>query len=281
MRKFYFKNNKGETFDLNATKGVMLCNVNGLGFSFGGNYCNMQSGFFVNTDPKTLPQQSIAGDIKTYNNAYGNFQNLINWLLEAQTLEFVYQPTQQKYFRKIEVQNISKGEIGAGGILTSPIVLNCLTPWYLENPTTVRISAEITESVKKYPYKYSYRYQQANAVCSIDVQAVGHMDSAFQIVFTGPAKNPVFTLTEKATGTIIGKMELDVTLDTGQQLIFNTGLNSKITIDGAEADSCIILSDIPSFFHLPLGILCTLKISAQTSVQSDAVLTIYSYYKGV
>lgn len=281
MRKFWIKNSLGESYGLNGESGMRLCNPFGFGFRLSPTFGSLNRGFFLITNSQKEPQGQCGGDLYfTGVNPYADYTRFVDWLNKGYDLEFAYQPNDEQYFSSVVIDTFDKTEIGVGGYLEVPIVLNRLTPWYKQNPLSLRLEpSSSSEGSKRYTYRYPYRYQTGRFSSSVEVRAQGHIPSGLIITIAGPLTNPVFTLTDVLTGEEYGRMKLNTTVQGGSSVVFSTLENkASIAIDGEDASKYLNLAN-ENFFQIPLNRTCELSLSADTSVVTTALIQIYDYYR--
>ena len=114
MRKFYLQNEKAERVDLNGLNGLAFADPSGLGLEYKRTYANVGDGFFnlVNTDEK---QATPRGTLLFMQNPYAQYIQLTEWIAQAQELLLIYAPQNTEYYRRVDVNVLSKSEITAHG----------------------------------------------------------------------------------------------------------------------------------------------------------------------
>ncbi|MEG0913709.1 MAG: hypothetical protein RSG53_08890 [Oscillospiraceae bacterium] len=281
MRKFWLKNSLGENYGLNGESGMRLINPFGFGYQLAPTYGALNHGFYAVTNKKKEPQGQCGGDLVfTRANPYADYMVFVDWMNKGYELEFAYQPLDVQFFSSVEIDTFEKTEIGDGGYLTVPVVFNKLTPWYKQNPISMRLEPSSSGGdSKRYTYRYPYRYQTGRFSSSVEVRAQGHIPSGLVIAIAGPLTNPVFTLTDVLSGEEYGRMKLRTTVQSGSIVTFSTIENrSGIDIDGVDASQYLNLAN-ENFFQIPLNKTCELTLSADTNVVTTALIQIYDYYR--
>ena len=234
MRKFFMENETGARWDLNGKTGVWLSNPEGLGVNLNNGYADWENGFFKNTGSKAEPQGNVVADIVFVKKAYETYRSFLNWISAARELVLIYSPYEPlEFYRRVELQYLTKGELGAGKWLTTPISLPCLTPWYL--PTALRIAlTKQTETAMRYP---------------------------------------VITLTGAASGKVYGKCIITAELSAEDTIELFTsprdGYIRMISADGTEKDlidtNAVDITEDP-FLRIPLEESCHLSLSAEVQI---------------
>lgn len=282
MRKFYIKNSIGVEFPLNGERGVWLTNPFGFGYQKSPTFGDLGRGFFVVTNDLYEPQGQCGGDVVFVgDDPYKDYTDFVNFLNGGYALEVGYQPKDTRYWCAVEIDTVEKTEIGDMGWLTVPVTFNKTTPWYLPSPLSLRLEPASEGGVKRYNYRYPYRYQQGRFASSLEVKAQGHMNSSVVITINGPLTNPIIMLKDTATGAEYGSIKLATTVYGGSTLVYSSKPNdAKVTIDGQDAVQYIDVAN-NNFFQIPLNTTCELSINADTGVTTTAFIQIYDYFRSV
>lgn len=280
MRKFALRNSIGEIYPMDGTNGILFLNPQGLGFSSAPTFADIKYGFFADVDNSAEPMNQVVGDIAFIGDPYGKYHTFVNWLNKGYPLELMYQPKGTQFYRSVEVSNLSKGEIELSGILRCTLALNCLTPWYKPNPINVNLAPD-EDSGKRYSYSYPYTYSSSAAESAVEIVSAGHIDGAIKLSAAGPLVSPVITLTNLGTGEVVGKVALNITVDSGQTLEFSTvPSDSYITVDGEDVIGNVdIMENV--FFRLPRNTACSLSMVNSGAESIVAQIKVYDYYRSV
>lgn len=291
MRKFYLENETGVRWDLNGKTGVRLSNPAGLGVKLNNQYADLENGFFKNIGSKAEPQGSVVADVVFTKKAYETYRSFLSWISEARELILIYSPYEPlEFYRRVELQYLTKGELGAAKWLTTPISLSCLTPWYL--PTALRISlTKQTETAMRYPFTYNaaLRYGTSSiGSYAADIEPDGHLPASLRFVYKGVAKNPMITLTGASSGKNYGKCILNTEIKAEDTIeLFSSprdGYIRKIAADGTETDlidsNVVDITEDP-FLRIPLEESCHLQLTADEALSGSAEVQVYYYYRSV
>lgn len=291
MRKFYLENEAGVRWDLNGKTGARISNPAGLGVKLNNQYADLENGFFKNIGSKAEPQGSVVADVVFTKKAYETYRSFLSWISEARELILIYSPYEPlEFYRRVELQYLTKGELGAAKWLTTPISLACLTPWYL--PTALRIAlTKQSETAMRYPFTYNtgLRYGTSSiGSYAADIAPDGHLPASLRFVYKGAATNPVITLTGAASGKIYGRCIISDVLseeDTIEMLTSpRDGFIRKISADGTEKDlidtNAVDITEDP-FLRIPLEESCHLQLSADDALSGNAEVQVYYYYRSV
>ena len=143
MRLFWLENGSGERKPLNGEEGIFLENPTGLGLESGDAYAGTGDGFFVRTKTAADKQLPIGGDLIFLKpRPYALYTAFMDWVLRSQELTLVYQPATQDYRRRVTLSAADKGEKARTGVLTVPVKLLPLTPWYTQKVETYTLGIE-------------------------------------------------------------------------------------------------------------------------------------------
>lgn len=307
---YVLENENGERYDLTAPEPIFMVNVEGLGAVGDPAFAPLGDGFFLLTDDERS-RESITGDLIYQEGAYGNYQNLVNWLMAAHTLFFCYTPLEDEYRRVVKLRYINKDRRNSGGIMRAAISFDPLTPWY--QATNAELEISVTEAnVKEYTYSgsgseddeenYGYVYGlddptaddpdelvyggEAAADMSAVIYPIGHEPAAFLLRYTGAIDNPVIRLVGQTTGTVYGICDVAVTLTAGESIELCTQRENsyikKIASDGTESS---LLNDVnlsfDPYFRAPVTEPAVISIESNAPITGAASLTVYNYYRSV
>ena len=291
MRKFFMENETGARWDLNGKTGVWISNPEGLGVNLNNESSDLENGFFKSTGSKAEPQGNVVADIVFVKKAYETYRSFLNWISAARELVLIYSPYEPlEFYRRVELQYLTKGELGAGKWLTTPISLPCLTPWYL--PTALRIAlTKQTETAMRYPFTYNadLRYGTSSiGSYTADITPDGHLPASLRFVYKGAAKNPVITLTGAASGKVYGKCIITAELSAEDRIELFTsprdGYIRMISADGTEKDlidtNAVDVTEDP-FLRIPLEESCHLSLNADEALSGSAEVQIFFYFRSV
>lgn len=290
IRKFFLENAAGERRDLNGKERIYFTDPVGLGITLAQAYADLGSGFFTPISTGSEPQQQPGGTLNFIGpDPYGDYREFINWMSGSEDLTLVYLPYgTEEYFRRIDINYLSKGELNHVRWLTVPVSFNTLTPWYRAAPTKLTLAVTAGNELR-YPYYYTEELiygSSSTAAMSADVAKGGHVPAAIRMNYTGAILNPRISLIGAQTGKTYGICRIGVQLGSSDTLEFSTLQRDSYarmrTANGAVVDLLdeLDLSAEP-FFRIPLSEPCTLEISADGAFSGTADLQIYYYYRSV
>lgn len=183
IRKFYLENTKGVIFNFNYHSGILLSDVEGLGFEFNLSY--LKYGHLHKTVSRDTPLLEISG-VLNYLNGYESYDKFIDFINQgSENLKLYYETTDIKYVY-VDIVVLTKTEI-KDGILRSDIVFNKKSYWIKERQLTIDFNDSV--SGKIYPFKYDYLYQ-ATKEGKTTITVNGSFNAATIIEINGSVNNP-------------------------------------------------------------------------------------------
>ena len=286
-RKIYLENQTGERVALNGENGLWLVDAEGFGAENENSYADYGYGFFVNTNAKNHPQQTVTGTlIFQGTDTLAVWQEFAAFALTATKLYIVYVPVRadREYRRQAEIKFLTKGERKVNYLEVAASFI-CLTPWYRLTPVNASMQKQ-SENAARYSWRYGttvYGRSGGDGI-SAEVTAAGHLPSAVVFEFDGEIVNPVLKLTDE-NGETIGECALAASTETGEQLVISTlytdSYARKIS-NGTETDllSTLDISKEDPFFRIPVGKTCDITVSSD-STSGTAKVSVYDYYRSV
>lgn len=285
IRHFELENGVGERWSLTDTNTVFLIEPEGLGFSRSIEFGSLRDGFFApyNDDAEQI---EFRGTLKIANKdgrAYQRYQELVDWMMQADSLKLVYRPAMvDEFFLNIRIQALEKTELTMVW-LDCPITLTALSPWY--SATMQRIVVEQEEFIdqaKRYDYTYSYRYNLDQPSGTVQFEIGGHLPADIDLRLVGPAESPKVTVRDESDGVVVGIVDLTgLSVPSGSTLLISSVRNTAgVWLDGESViDRLELYADVSVYPHVRQGHTATLKLelgggSKPTSVQ----LRVFEYY---
>ena len=147
LRKFWLENETGDAIPLNGEQGIWLVDPTGLGMASNSSFTDFGHGFFRSVDKNKDPQQTVAGDLYfiDHRNPYVEYKRFADWVVKAETLYLVYQPTSIQYRRKVLLSSITKEELLTQELLKCPVAFYGLTPWFTKTEYVIPAKEETFE----------------------------------------------------------------------------------------------------------------------------------------
>lgn len=289
-RKFYLENAAGERRDLNGRERIYFTEPVGLGITLAQSYADLGSGFFSPISTGSEPQQQPGGTLNfTGPDPYADYRELINWMSEADELVLVYVPYgTEEFYRRVDINYLSKGELNLIRWLIVPLSFNVLTPWYKATPSKLTLATS-TGNELRYTYYYTSELvygSSSTAAMSADVAKGGHVPAAIRLSYTGSILNPRIALIGAQTGKTYGICSIGVQLGNSETLEFSTlqrDSYARVRYPSGEAKDLLDSLDLSTepFFRVPLSEPCTLEITADDIFTGTADLQVYYYYRSV
>lgn len=292
---YVLENEIGERYDLTPPALIYLVNVEGLGVNEKHSFADLDVGFFQLTDA-SIPQDGITGDLIYQAGAFGNYQNLVNWIAKSKTLYFCYTPIDTEYRRIVRLKNLKKDKRDGAGWMRTTVSFEPLTPWYLPTPAEIGIIQD-TENVMgyfeldggDYGYVYDddlhYGGESAGGMEAVLLPS-GHEPASVVLRYTGAITNPRIRLVGQTTGKVYGICDIETTLGPSDTLELSTRYDDsyvkKISAGGVETSLLenINLAYNP-YFRVPVNEPSVLSIESDAEVSGGAELLVYTYYRSV
>lgn len=282
MRKFFIENETGSRYALNGESNIWFTEPQGLGVSLSNSYGTVGKGFFLPVF-SDVAQGGVTGNITFLRNVYPAYNEFASWLLRAQELYLIYQPTDTEYRARVMLEWLSKSEINLGRWLQVPVSFSRVTPWYNPVPLTFEIVPVPSEAMR-YPWRYNEAVYFASAAGNMAavVSADGHIPASFELTYTGEIQYPVIVLTGQSTGTVYGQIAIGTSLADGDTLEISTRyLDSYIR--SRQTGSLLQYVDVSSdpYPHIPTTEPVILSLSANNELANTISLTVNNYYQSV
>ena len=287
MRKFYIENSVGERLSLCDHHNLWLNLPKGLGMEMDVDYASVEPGFWEvsSFDEK---QSSITGTLLFLDsNPYKSFREITDWLITAASLKFIYCPYgTEEYYRDIHINKIDKGEKTLSRMLSIPMTITPLTPWYDRAHLTFIFAVSQDSSHKRYNYHYPYRYALSAIPNSVDFQIGGHYPGEIELRANGPFNSPILTLTNTITKVVLGRLDLSGMLfDQGETLCFSSRVNNpgvwKMSggVKTDLIDEVFLDANIETFFKVPPNTPVTATMVVSGTMDGGATMDVLKYYR--
>ena len=294
---YALENESGERYDLTPPAPVYLINVKGLGAKDRQTLESLNNGFFLETS-SDVPNNPIQGTLIYQDGAFGNYQNLVNWLYSSKELFFCYSPLDIEYRCRVRLNYINKAKRDKAGWMQEQISFNPLTPFYLPTPTGIDVPRAGADC-KGYPLGsdgYGYHYNSAlkygpelGGDLSALIVPTGHVPAAFLLRYKGEITNPTITLTGKHTGTVYGKCEITATfsgsdvleLCTAQRDSYVRKISGGVTTDLMATGAVNLAFDPYPRCPVDEPSALTVEDGNDNPITGNAELTVFAYYRTV
>lgn len=296
---YVLENENGDRYDLTPPAPVYMVNVQGLGTEEKRTLSSLNSGFFLETDAD-VPNNPIIADLIYQSGAFGNYQNLVNWIFAAKELFFCYTPIDTEFRCRVKLNSIGKDKRDGAGWMRATVSFVPLTPFYLPTPTGIDVPRAGADC-KGYPLDsnendYGYHYNSAlrygpelGGDLSALIVPAGHVPAAFLLKYTGSITNPTITLTGQQTGKVYGKCEITATfsgsdvleLCTAQRDSYVRKISSGVITD-LMATGAVNLAFEP-YPRAPIDEPSAITVTDgnDNPITGSAELTVYSYFRSV
>lgn len=229
LRRFWLEDQDGERVPLNGENKIWLSAPEGLGLEEAAKYAGNNGGFFLRSD-KSGDKQATPKFKLTFigPNPYASYRLFMDWMLMTEELSLVYTPGRMAdtYRRRIEVENVEKGELNRVGWLECPLSFAVLSPWIMTHVIEAEITAEGTE-----PFRVGFGRVDVDRLsdgyeymASVTVQPTGHLPASLYLTHTAGSKlvNPEITVTGAVSGTEYGRMAITGEVSAEETLEYST-----------------------------------------------------------
>lgn len=218
--------------------------------------------------------------------SYDNYRNLVDFIERAEKLRILYKvpfkDEMKEYYRDVSIQSLSKTQIQTNGVISEPIIFDCLSLWYEENKVIYTTKGEDDEII--WDFKWDGKFSDYNTR-SLQYINKGHVEAPVEIVANGPVMNlKILLLVE---GELMQEVFIKTSIDEYEKILYGTKENdfyiNKQNTDGT-LTSLFSLDFIEfendNVVRIPINKSCELKLTADNEILS-AEVTIFPQYKTV
>lgn len=283
VREFKLVNEKGQEYSLmNINDYCLLTKPTGLGYSYSTEYERLGNTFIANL--RKVEQGQINGIVNFLK--YDNYKNFIDFIESSEKLKFSYKiPFEQgvkEYFKDVNIQSVPKSEIQTNGLISEPVIFDCLSLWYEENTVIYTIQPETGEI--RWDFRWDSRFTDYDSR-NLTYINKGHVEAPVLIEMSGHLVNPKIEL--YIEGELYQTVAFNVEIAEYEKLLYRTKEN-EFYINRQKTDGTIeslFSLDVIDFendnvIRLPLNKSCEIKLTADNEVL-NAQVTILAYYKAV
>lgn len=283
VREFKLVNEKGQEYSLmNINDYCLLTEPTGLGYSYSTEYERLGNTFIANL--RKVEQGQINGIVNFLK--YDNYKNFIDFIESSEKLKFSYKiPFEQgvkEYFKDVNIQSVPKSEIQTNGLISEPVIFDCLSLWYEENTVIYTIQPETGEI--RWDFRWDSRFTDYDNR-NLTYINKGHVEAPVLIEMSGHLVNPKVEL--YIEGELYQTVAFNVEIAEYEKLLYGTKEN-EFYINRQKTDGTIeslFSLDVIDFendnvIRLPANKSCELKLTADNEVL-NAQVTILAYYKAV
>lgn len=284
VREFKLINEKGQEFSLiDIYNYCLLTDPTGLGYAYTTEYQQLNDTFINNL--RKIQQGQIGGTLNFIN--YDNYTSFVNFVEGSENLRFGYKipysdGTYKEYFKDIQIQSLSKTQLQTNGILSEPVVFDCLSLWYEEN--TIIYTVEPLTNEIRWDFRWDSKFSDYDSR-SLQYINKGHIEAPIYAEIDGNVVNPKIEL--YIEGQLYQTVEVSITIAQYEKLIYDTREN-QFTIAKQNTDGTIqslfsldyIDFENDNVIRVPKNKSCEIRLTADNEVL-NAQLTIYPRYKAV
>lgn len=284
VREFKLVNEKGQEYSLmDIYNHCLLTDPTGLGYTYTTEYQQLNDTFINNL--RKIQQGQIGGTLNFIN--YDNYTSFVNFVEGSENLRFGYKipyadGTYKEYFKDIQIQSLSKTQLQTNGILSEPVVFDCLSLWYEEN--TIIYTVEPLKNEMRWDFRWDSKFSDYDSR-SLQYINKGHIEAPIYVEIDGNVVNPKIEL--YIEGQLYQTVKVAITIAQYEKLIYDTREN-QFTIAKQNTDGTIqslfsldyIDFENDNVIRVPKNKSCEIRLTADNEVL-NAQLTIYPRYKAV
>lgn len=284
VREFKLINEKGQEFSLmDIYNHCLLTDPSGLGYAYTTEYQQLGETFISNL--RNIQQGQINGTLNFMN--YDNYTSFVSFVEGSEGLRFGYKipysdGSTREYFKDIEIQSLEKTQSQPNGILSEPVVFDCLSLWYEENTIIYTIEPQTNEI--RWDFEWDSRFTDYDTR-TLQYINQGHVEAPIYVEIDGQVINPKIEL--YVEGELYQTVAINIDIAQYEKLLYDSRENQffigKQNTDGTK--TTLFSLDYIDFendnvIRLPKNKSCEIRLTADNEVL-NAKLTIYPRYKAV
>lgn len=227
MRKFYFINDKQETYNFDKPGQAYVTDVSGLGFEKDIKYVDYDN-FYKKLNEKN-PTSNISFGLAFL--TYREYRDFLTYIENSESLNLVYESDDTRYI-DCEIESLSKGQI-VSGIIASTLSVKKLSYWFKK--TTKEIIIDVDSDGKIYSYTYPYTYSETY-MGTVTIENKGYCKAPLKIIIQGAFDNPEIIV--KKDGVVVSKCK-----------IYYSSNDAKIEINSYPTDQKIEITEDGETFN--------------------------------
>lgn len=215
--------------------------------------------------------------------SYDNFYNFVNFIESSTSIRLIYiipfKNGLKRYLRDVNIQMLDKSEKKTNGIISEPIVFDCLSLWYEENTAIYTIEPQTDEI--RWDFTWDSKFKEYN-VRNLQYKNKGHVEAPILVEISGAVNNP------KIEVYVEEELYQQVTISTAiaeyEKLLYGTRENEfyiqRLKTDGTKEDLYDL--DIIDFYNdnvirLPKNLNCEIRLVADNTIQNAKIIILPQY----
>lgn len=271
-RKFYLVDNIGRERSLQSDIEFMW-EPSGLGFAENREYAQVEYGFFIESS-KDFEQPEISGTLVFWSKTqepYQTYHEFVDWVQGAQDMQLKYVPYPgRELYMDVSLDGLERTEKTLYGTLECPVVFHGTSPYHKKNPLTFLFQTDSTVNPMRFTFKFPFKFSDNGAGDAQVFAPQGHFPAAMELTVNGPCSNIYFKAEDKATGELIGALDLSgVSVAAGDRIYYSSRPNADGVwkVSGNTRTDLVesLNENVANFFTLPVGKEVRATLAADTA----------------
>ena len=258
-KRYYLKNEKGQTLDINDGKSSIFNLTSDIGTSKTLTYSRVGNVFIKSKEePNQLKIEGNITFIKSEADNEENFKKYEKFIRTAESLTFVNIRKEANGLIESYV-DVDWGQIGKtfsnGTMLICKLVLHCKTSWYKQDNISYIIE-EAQDNAFGFPIDFENMVFGAGDNSSTAIENLGYSEAPMFVNIKGPVVNPKIELLRNKK--VINSIEIPIELSNYEEIEYCTRDDSllirKINTDGTYNNLFDLLdaTNTNNFFKIPV-----------------------------
>lgn len=210
----------------------------------------------------------------------------MNFIEGSESLKFAYEIPfkngSKEYLKDIQIQSLGKTQLQPNGILSEPVIFDCLSLWYEENTVTYTIEPQTNEI--RWNFKWNSRFKDYN-IRNLQYKNQGHVEAPILVEINGAVNNPKIEI--YIDKELYQQVTINAEIAEYEKLLYCSKENEfyiqRLKTD--ETKESLFDLDIISFendnvIRLPKNYDCEIRLVADNAIQ-NAKITILPQYVAI
>ncbi len=228
-----------------------------------------------------IEQKQINGTANFF--SYDNFYNFVNFIESSTSIRLIYiipfKNSLKRYLRDVNIQMLDKSEKKTNGIISEPIVFDCLSLWYEENTAIYTIEPQTDEI--RWDFTWDSKFKEYN-VRNLQYKNKGHVEAPILVEISGAVNNPKIEVYVEEE--LYQQLTISTAIAEYEKLLYGTRENEfyiqRLKTDGTKEDLYDL--DIIDFYNdniirLPKNLNCEIRLVADNTIQNAKIIILPQY----